>query len=131
MSGSRPEGQHSLGEILGGLATDVQDLVRGEIKLARAELDQKLDHLILSLIWLLGGALLAFAGLVVVLEAIAAALAIVLPDWAALLIVGAIVVIVGAILARTGLGMLSLKSLTPDRTVNSLEKDVRVVKEHT
>ncbi len=131
MSGSRPEGPHSLGEIVGGLATDVQDLVRGEIRLARAELDQKLDRLILALIWLLGGALLGFAGLVVVLEGFAAALAIVLPDWAALLIVGVVIVIIGAVLARSGLGMLSLRSLSPDRTAASLQKDVRVVKEHT
>ena len=131
MSGGRPEGQHSLGEILGGLATDVQDLVRGEIKLARAELDQKLDRLILSLVWLVGGALLGFAGLVVVLEGVAAALSYVLPDWAALLIVGVVIVVLGAIFARSGLGMLSLKSLTPDRTAASLQKDARVVKEHT
>lgn len=131
MSGHRPDGQHSLGEILGGLATDIQALVRGEVALARAELDQKLDRLILSLVWLLGGALLGFAGLVVVLEGIAAALAYVLPDWAALLIVGAVIVAVGAIFARSGLAMLSLKSLTPDRTAASLQKDVRVVKEHT
>jgi uncharacterized membrane protein YqjE len=133
VSGSRPDGgqQHGLGEILGGLATDVQDLVRGEIALARAELDQKFDRVILALIWLLGGALLGFAGLVVVLEGVASALSYVVPDWAALLIVGVVIVILGAIFARSGLGMLSLKSLTPDRTAASLQKDARVVKEHT
>lgn len=132
MSGSRQDGpQHSLGEILGGLATDVQDLVRGEIALARAELDQKLDRVLMSAIWLLGGALVAFAGLVVLLEGIAAAIALALPAWAALLITGVVIVIVGAIVARSGLAMLSLKALTPDRTAASLQKDARVVKEHT
>ncbi len=133
MSGSRYEGppQHSLGEIVGGLATDIQDLVRGEIALARSELGQKLDRVIMAAIWLLGGALVAFAGLVVLLEGIAAAIALALPAWAALLITGVVIVIVGAILARSGLAMLSLKSLTPDRTTASLQKDARVVKEHT
>ena len=131
MSGSRPEGIHGLGELLGNVATDLQDLVRGEVRLARSELDQKLDRVIMAAIWLLGGALVAFAGLVVVLEGGAAALAIVLPQWAASVIVGLVIVIVGALFARSGLAMLSLKTLTPDRTVASLEKDARVVKEHT
>jgi Putative Actinobacterial Holin-X, holin superfamily III len=131
VSASRPEGLHGLGELLGNVATDIQDLVRGEVRLARSELDQKLDRVIMAAVWLLGGALLAFAGLVVVLEGGAAALATVLPQWAASVIVGVVIVIVGALFARSGLAMLSLKTLTPDRTIASLEKDVRVAKEHT
>ena len=132
MSGSRHEGpQHSLGEIIGGLATDIQDLVRGEIALARSELDQKFERVTVAAIWLIGGALFAFAGLVVFAEGIAAALALVLPTWAAALIIGVAIIIVGALVARSGLAMLSLKSLTPDRTAASLQKDARVVKEHT
>ena len=131
MSSTRPEGTLGLGELLGNVATDIQELVRGEVRLARSELDQKLDRVIMAAVWLLGGALVAFAGLVVVLEGGAAALALVLPQWAASVIVGVVIVIVGALFARSGLAMLSLKTLTPDRTVASLEKDARVVKEHT
>jgi uncharacterized membrane protein YqjE len=131
VSGARPEGVHGLGDLLGSLATDVQDLVRGEVRLARAELDQKLDRVLIAAIWLISGALLAFAGLVVVLQGGAAALALVLPTWAASLIVGVVIVVVGALFARSGLTMLSLKTLTPERTASSLQKDVRVVKEHT
>jgi uncharacterized membrane protein YqjE len=120
-----------VGEIFGNLATDIQDLVRGEIRLARAELDQKLTRVLMGAIWMLGGALVGFAGLVVILQGVAAALALWLGTWAASLIVGVVIVLVGALLARSGLAMLSLKSLTPDRTAESLQKDARVVKEHT
>lgn len=130
MSGNRQGGSHSLGELLGSVATDIGDLVRGEVRLARAELDQKLDRVILAAIWLIGGALVAFAGLVVILQGVAALLALVLPTWVASLIVGALIVGVGALFARSGLAMLSLKTLTPDRTASSLQKDVAVVKEH-
>ncbi len=130
MSGSRPEGGHGLGEVIGSLFTDLQDLFQGEIRLARAELDQKLDRVIMAAIWLIGGALVAFAGLVVILQGVAAALALYLPTWAASLIVGVVIVVVGALFARSGLAMLSLKNLTPDRTTASLQKDARVVKEH-
>ncbi len=130
MSGSRPEGGHGLGEVIGSLFTDLQDLFQGEIRLARAELDQKLDRVIMAAIWLIGGALVAFAGLVVILQGVAAALALYLPTWAASLIVGVIIVVVGALFARSGLAMLSLKTLTPNRMAASLQKDARVVKEH-
>ena len=119
-----------LGELLGHVATDIQDLVRGEVRLARSELDQKLDRVIMAAIWLIGGALVAFAGLVVILQGVAAALALVLPTWAASLIVGVLIVVVGALLARCGLAMLSLKTLTPVRTASSLQKDARLLKEH-
>nr|MBW4025674.1 phage holin family protein [Pseudomonadota bacterium] len=68
---------------------------------------------------------------VVVLEGGAAALAIVLPVWAASIIVGLLIVAVGGLVARAGLAKLSLRTLTPNRTIASLEKDARVVKENT
>ncbi len=131
MSGNRPAGTPGLIDVLSSLATDIQDLVRGEIRLARAEFDEKLQRVLMAAIFLLGGALVAFAGLVVFLQGIAAALALVLPTWAASLIVGLLIVLIGAVFARSGLARLSLKSLTPDRMASSLQKDARVLKEHT
>jgi hypothetical protein len=121
---------HSLGELAGGLAGDVQDLVKGELALARAELDQKLHGLIASAISVAGGALVAFAGLVVLLEGGAAILARWVPAWASLLIVGAVIIVVGGLVARAGLATLTLRNLTPDKTASSLGKDARLVKEH-
>ena len=133
MSEARRESasQHSLGEILSGVAGDIQGLVRGEIALARAELDQSLHRILIGAIWLLGGALVAFAGLVVVLQGVAAALATVLPTWAASLIIGVVIVAIGGLFARSGLSKISLKTLTPNRTAANLQQDARVLKEHT
>jgi uncharacterized membrane protein YqjE len=131
MDQNRPGNDHSLGEIVGGLANDVQDLVRGEIALARAELEQKLHRLLGALLWVLGGSLVGFAGLVVLLQGGAAALALRMPAWAALPIVGVVIIIIGAVLARLGLGMLTLKTLAPERTAANLQKDARMMKEHT
>ncbi|MDY0883613.1 phage holin family protein [Dongia soli] len=130
MDPNKPANNHTLGEIVGGLATDVQDLVRGEIALARAEVDEKLHRLVGAFLWILGGFLVAFAGLVVLLEGGAAALALRLPVWAALLIVGVIVIVVGALVAGVGRGMLSRKSLAPARTAANLQQDTLMVKEH-
>jgi uncharacterized membrane protein YqjE len=121
---------HSIGEIASGLAGDVQDLVRGELRLARAEVDEKVHGLLGGGVSLLGGALVAFAGLVVLLEGGAAILAMWMPNWAALLIVGVVIVLVGGLIARAGLAKLSLKNITPDRTVDSLQRTGNVLKEH-
>lgn len=130
MSSADPGGSHSLGQIASGLAGDVQDLVKGELALARAEFDQKIHGLFGGGISLVGGALVAFAGLVVLLEGGAAIMARWIPAWAALLIVGAVIVLVGGLIARGGLAKLSLKNITPDKTAASLGKDARILKEH-
>lgn len=129
-STSTQQPQPSLREIVGGVASDAQSLVRGEIALARAELDQKLERMVAALIWAAGGALLAFAGLVEILQGVAAALRWVVPVWAAFVIVGVVIVVIGALFARSGIAMLSLKTLTPNRTAANLQKDAHVVKEH-
>ena len=131
MSGSRTESGHGLGKIIGNIAIDVGDLVRGEIRLARAEIDQKLDRLIVAALWVIGGAFVTFAGLVVLIQAAAVALSHVMAVWAAFLIVGLLIVVVGGLLARSGIAMLSLSNLAPKRTAASLRKDANLVKEHS
>ena len=131
MAGVDPNATHSLGQIASGLAGDVQDLVRGELALARAEFDQKLHGIVIAAISIVGGALVAFAGLVVVLEGGAAVLAFWLPAWASLLIVGVMIVVVGGLVSHAGLARLSLKAITPDRAMASVQKDARMIKEHT
>ncbi len=131
MSQNRPGEPTSLGALVGGLASDVQDLVRGEIALARTELEQKFDRVITAAVGVLGGALLGFAGLVVFLLGVAASLALIVPVWAALLIVGVIVLAIGAGVAKSAVASLSLTTITPDRMAANLQKDAQMLKEHT
>ena len=120
----------SLGKLAGSLADDVQDLVKGELALARAEFDAKLQLLIASAIWLVGGALFAFAGLVVLLEGGAAVLTQWMPAWLAFIVVGLVIVVVGGLVARAGLNQFSIKNVTPERTAANVGKDARLVKDH-
>lgn len=129
LSPARPD--VGLGGIVGGLATDLQALVRGEIALARAEMDQKFHRAVAAGTWVFGGALLGVAGLVIALEGVASLLALAVPAWIASMVVGLVVIVAGGVLIKSGLGMLSLISLTPDRSVASLQKDARIVREHT
>ena len=54
----------------------------------------------------------------------------VIPVWASALVVGLGIIAVGAIVARSGLAMLSLKTMIPERTAASLKKDAHLVQEH-
>jgi hypothetical protein len=130
MANTDLRGSGSIGEIASGLAGDIQDLVRGELALARAEIDQKLHGLITAAIAAVGGALVAFAGLVVLLEGGAALLARWIPAWAALLIVGLVIVLVGGLIARAAIARLSLQNIKPERTIASVQRDAQIVKEH-
>ena len=130
MSAEHYKTRPSLGTLLSGIFQDLKVLFQSEVKLARIEFDQKVRRIIAGAVFVVGGALLAFAGLIVLLLGVAAALALVLPVWAALLIVGAVIVISAALLARAGIAMLSLKRLAPERTWSNLQKDAQLIKEH-
>jgi hypothetical protein len=100
---------------LGGAAKLVADklssIVRLELQLAAAELKQKVVSLGIGLAMLVAAALLAFFALGFALATIAAALAIVLDTWLALLIVtGALFLLVGGLAA---FGITKIRKGTP------------------
>lgn len=129
MAVSDTAARHPLRDIAGGLAGDIQALLKGEIALARAEVDQKVRGLVIAAVLIVGGALVAFAGVVVVLEGGAAVLAFWLPAWASLLIVGVVILAVGGLVSLAGIKKLSLKAIKPDRTIASVRRDVHMLKD--
>lgn len=122
-------------ESTGGLILDfvreTTELIRQELRLARTELAQKADQAINGVILVASGAVLAFAGLIVLLRALAAALA----DWmgpaAAALIVGGIVALIGIVLLLKARRNLDPEHLMPERTLHSLARSADLVEERT
>lgn len=121
----------SLRDLVGEVADDARELVRGELTLARAEVDRKIDRLVAGVVSLFGAMLLAFAGLILVLVAAAQALARTMPDWAASVIVGAIVLVIGVLLALSARRALSMSAMVPERTIRNLQADADLAKEYT
>ncbi len=120
----------STGELVGRLGEQVSRLVRDEFALARTELRQKGQKAGSGAA--LGGVagVLAWFGVGALVVAAVAALALVLPVWAAALIVGgALLVVAGA------LGLLSVNKikravpLIPAQAIDSTRRDVDVLKE--
>lgn len=120
----------SLRDLIWGIAGDASDLVRGEIALSRAEAEQKIDRVTAGVISLFGAMLLALAGLVIMLIGGAQALARVLPDWAASLIVGGVVLVIGIALALVARAALSPSAMVPRRTIRNVKADTQIIREH-
>ena len=106
------------------------DLLQAEFRLARAELAEKMATLRGGLILILLGAVLLIAALGMILQALVSVLinAGVSPPVAILLVAGGAAVL-GLVLFLMGQKRLQPSELTPDRTLNSLSRDSRMVKE--
>ena len=106
------------------------DLLQAEFRLARAELAEKLAALRGGLVMMAVGAILLIVALGMLLQALVSVLiaAGVSPPVAILLVAGGTAVI-GLVLFLMGQKRLEPSTLAPDRTIDSLSADSRMVKE--
>lgn len=119
----------SLGSLIGRLPELISRLIRGEIQHAKDEISTKLKAAGVGVGMLVGAAILGIIFLQILLAAAIIALSIVLPAWAAALIVGGVVLIIVIVLAL--LGIKALKTgvpPVPTNTVESVKSDIRAVK---
>ncbi|GAA4811224.1 phage holin family protein [Streptomyces ziwulingensis] len=115
----------SVGELIGEMSTDLSQLVRGEIELAKAEIKEEAGKAGKAA-GMLGGA--GYAGHLAVLMgslAVIFALSNVMDlAWAAL-IVTALWAVVAAVLYVTGRKRLRTIDVKPERTVETVKEDAR------
>jgi hypothetical protein len=119
-----------VGDLLRDLANDISRLIRNELALARSETSDKMHQMVAALASIVGGSLLGFAALIILLQAVVQGLSNHMPDWLASILTGGAVAIVGAILVYGGQKALSANRLAPDRTAENLRKDMNLVREH-
>ncbi len=122
----------SITDLLGDLSGNVSTLMRKEIQLARAETSEKVSQAMVAVGSILGGAVLALAALIVLLQALVIALtnAGIPAGWSAL-IVGVIVAGIAYTLIQKGSSDLKAHNLAPERTIDSLKQDAQTLKEQT
>lgn len=136
-----PPEDRSFGSLLSELSRKTTLLMRKEAELAKAEMSEKIDQVLSGAgAVAIGGAVL-FAGLLVLLDAAVYGLAELLEPWTeqypwlsypwlSSLIVAAVVLIIGYALLKKGQSNLRARNLTPRRTLESIEHDKELVKEH-
>ena len=132
--------QHStgLGDLLGGLASDISGLFRKEIQLAKAEAGEKLDEVIDSSRNLAIGGVLAIGAVGVFLTALVTGLGALLiamgmseamSAFISALVVATVVGAVAWMFIQKGVAELRANKLNMKRTTRSVVQDAQVVKE--
>jgi len=132
---SEPQGARSRakGKSFLSLITDVphliSQLIRAEIELLKAELVSKLKAVGIELgLFVISLSLILLALLLLIFAGVFA-LSLVLPLWAATLIVAGIVILAAIVVAGIGAAVMARsKSPLPNETVESIREDIRVVR---
>lgn len=104
------------------------DLVRGEIEQFKQELIAKAAQAGVGIGLLVGAGMFLFFALGTFIAAAVLGLAQVLPAWASALIVGGALVVIAAILVLIGVASLKSGAKGPTDSIDSIKKDVRVIK---
>jgi uncharacterized membrane protein YqjE len=120
----------SLSDLVIGLTDDISELVRKEVALAKAELQENVKEGATAGGMLAAGGMVAYAGLILILFAIAIALGEWWNNlWLGAAVVGLVVAVIGWIMFNSGKNQLQNVNLVPRRTVSSLKSDAQMAKE--
>lgn len=127
---TRPDARPSIGELVSTLSEKLSQLVRDEIRLAKAEVAAKAKHAGTGAGLFAGAALFGFFGLAALITTAILGLANVVDPWLAALIVGVLLLVIAAVLGLAGKKALE-KGMPPgpERAQASIKADVAAVKE--
>ncbi len=122
--------QRSAGGLLGDALGHMSALVRNEVDLARAEVNENLTRAGVAIGLLAGAVVVALVALNVLAAALVAALtaAGIPAGWSAI-IVGVVLAIIAYLMVKKGTDDLKLNSLAPTRTAANVRRDAQAVKE--
>jgi hypothetical protein len=125
--------QHTrpLGSLFTDLVSEVTHLFQTELRLVRAEMNEKVSRVANSGALIGAGAVILLPAVFILLLAAVRWLAVAgIPEQWGLLLVGVVVMIVGVALLMKGINNLKGPALVPNRTIEQVRADVSLAKEH-
>lgn len=129
MNENRAMENKPLGDLFSDLASEMSELVRKEVALAKVEVGQKAKFVGKNIGYLVVGGSVAYAAMLTIIAGIVMLLDKVMPDWGAALLVGIVVGVVGWLLISKARAALQATDMTPQQTVESLKEDAAWVKQ--
>jgi len=129
MNENRATENKPLGDLFSDLASEMSELVRKEVALAKVEVGEKAKHVGKNVGYLAIGGAVAYAALLAIIAGIVMLLDNVMPSWGAALLVGIVVGIVGWLLISKARAALQATDMTPQQTVETLKEDAAWVKQ--
>ena len=121
----------SIGDVLSDIVDDVQQIVRAEVRLARAEIGDQLGRARLAAIFLATAGVAALMAIGLVLLAGVFALATIWPSWAAALAVAAGTALLGGLLWMAGIRRIRALHVTPQKAIDSVKENIQWAKTRT
>lgn len=126
---SKAQADTSVGQLVSQLSTQTSRLVRDEMRLAQQEFRESAKHAGIGAGLLSVAGLLAALGLATLIASAVAALSLVLPLWAAALIIGAVLLGAAGVAGLISKKQVEQTSPVPRRTVDNVKQDIDEVKE--
>ena len=119
----------SLGQLVSSVSQQIPELVRSEIRLAQAEMTEKGKRAGLGLGMFGAAGLLALYGVGALLSTVVLLLALVLPAWAAALVVTVVLFAAAGVAALKGKSNVAEATPPkPERAIDGIKADVETVK---
>jgi uncharacterized membrane protein YqjE len=128
---ARFDASGSIAELLQGIVSNVQGIIRSEVRLAKAEVREEATVAGKAAGMLAAGAVLGLYAVGLLLLTFVYLLNGPLSDWLAALIVFAVVALVAGVLVKVGLDRIKHVSPKPEQTIDSIKEDVQWVKQQT
>lgn len=116
--------ERSIADVLQDILRNIQEIVRSEVRLAKSELGDEFTKVKASAPLLVVGAVAGLLAAFFLAWAAFYALALVLPQWGAALIVAGVLAIVGGITMSAGVKALQ-RVQPPEQTIASVKENVQ------
>lgn len=129
MNENRAMDNKPLGDLFGDLASEVSELVRKEVALAKLEVGQNAKKIGRNVGYLVIGGAVAYAAMLAILAAAIMLLDNVMPSWGAALVVGGVVGAIAWMMIGKATAALKTAEVTPQQTVETLKEDAAWVKQ--
>jgi hypothetical protein len=114
----------SVSDVIQDIFRNVQDILRSEVRLAKAEIRQEATKAASSALWITLGLVGVLSAWMFLLWTAAYALAAILPMWAATLVVAVAMAGAGSVLIAAGLRRFTRITPMPERTIESLKENL-------
>jgi hypothetical protein len=118
----------SVADVLQDILRNVQDMLRSEVRLAKAEIRHEATQAAAAALWLTIGFVGLLSAWMLLLWTAVYALAMALPIWAATLVIAVAMVGVGGVVITAGRRRFTRIKTMPERTIASLQENLEWMK---
>ncbi len=125
------ENNRSIADVLQDILTNVQTIIRSEVRLAKTEITEEATKASRAASVMAGGAVAALFTIWLFLLTILYALATVIPIWSAALLLLVVMAVVTTVLLSAGKKRFSSVHAKPEKTIESVKENVEWVKSQT